>query len=68
MREQSIGQRVEVTDGPLKGEKATIVQVDGWDGHVLIEFDRESTKMRDVPTHLLTQWFKVAQLKESESI
>lgn len=64
MSELVIGQRVEVTDGPLKGEKATVVQVDGFAGHVLIEFDRESTELRDVPTHLLTQWFEVEQLKE----
>ncbi len=61
-----IDQRVEVIDGPLAGIKATIVQVDGWIGHVLIRFDRESDLLANVPTDLLSQWFEAERLKAHE--
>ncbi len=66
MIEPQIGQRVEVIDGPLAGTKATIVQVDGWIGHILIRFDRESEHLAHVPIDLLVQWFEVERLKASE--
>jgi hypothetical protein len=66
----SIGQRVEIVDGVLKGEKATVVPHPGdgrhvYGGYVWIKFDRDNVHLgREQGYAILSQqWFEIERLR-----
>ncbi len=62
------GNRVEITNGVLRGEKATVEQVgtafNGWNGFVFIRFDKDGAHLPEKGQAVLSpQWMEVSRLK-----
>ncbi len=62
------GDRVEIIDGVLRGERAIVEQVgtafNGWNGFVFIRFDKDGTHLPDKGQAVLSpQWMEVERLK-----
>ncbi len=62
------GDRVEIVNGVLRGEKATVEQVgtamNGWNGFVFIHFDKDGAHEPSKGQAILSpQWMEMSRLK-----